>query len=168
MPFDNIRHCSKRQELAKKLLEAIDQALGLDLSLFIEFTGLISWCPSPRIDWCCDNKRQYLGQRHVSSGTYLNTEKKRSEGSDFEFKDPEPCVLISASNTCCVGERSAHWTELSKVLRSTMQRKMKSDDDRLGSMDNDRFAPLVSRSNERKGIFSSLQQRRSSCSCSGG
>ena len=68
-------------------MESVERSLDVNLSLFIEFTGLISWRPGGTIDWHSDNNRDYLKQRHVASVTYLNDGGADFHGGNFQFQE---------------------------------------------------------------------------------
>jgi hypothetical protein len=50
-------------ELTERLKEKIEETFGCEYELFIEFTGLISWCKGASIGWHSDDNRSYLKQR---------------------------------------------------------------------------------------------------------
>ncbi|XP_073279902.1 uncharacterized protein [Primulina huaijiensis] len=54
MPFVPIR---------EKLKEKVEEFFGCEYELFVEFTGLISWCKGSSIGWHSDDNRDYLKQR---------------------------------------------------------------------------------------------------------
>ncbi|GAB4822737.1 hypothetical protein N2152v2_009783 [Parachlorella kessleri] len=70
----------------EKVRAAVEEALGLDLGLLVEFTGLISWRPGACIDFHHDANRYYLQQRHYSAVTYLNTAEADFGGGAFLFQ----------------------------------------------------------------------------------
>ncbi|KAL9861460.1 putative prolyl 3-hydroxylase [Arabidopsis thaliana] len=55
-------------ELTERLKEKIEETFGCEYELFIEFTGLISWCKGASIGWHSDDNRSYLKQRDFASG----------------------------------------------------------------------------------------------------
>ncbi|KAL9311045.1 unnamed protein product [Arabidopsis thaliana] len=59
IPFVSIR---------ERLKEKIEETFGCEYELFIEFTGLISWCKGASIGWHSDDNRSYLKQRDFASG----------------------------------------------------------------------------------------------------
>ncbi|KAG2701748.1 hypothetical protein I3760_06G058200 [Carya illinoinensis] len=54
MPFVPIR---------ESLKEKVEEFFGCEYELFVEFTGLISWCRGASIGWHSDDNRPYLKQR---------------------------------------------------------------------------------------------------------
>lgn len=58
-----------------------------DISLFVEFSALISWQPGSWIDKHKDNGKPYLAQRHYAAIVYLNDVEKDFNGGVFEFGD---------------------------------------------------------------------------------
>jgi len=58
-----------------------------DISLFVEFSALISWQPGSWIDKHKDNGKPYLAQRHFAAIVYLNDVDKNFDGGVFEFGD---------------------------------------------------------------------------------
>ncbi|CAH1416751.1 unnamed protein product [Lactuca virosa] len=49
--------------IREKLKEKVEEFFGCEYELFIEFTGLISWCKGASIGWHSDDNRPYLKQR---------------------------------------------------------------------------------------------------------
>ncbi|XP_057794177.1 uncharacterized protein LOC131010598 isoform X2 [Salvia miltiorrhiza] len=58
MPFVPIR---------ERLKEKVEEYFGCEYELFVEFTGLISWCKGASIGWHSDDNRDHLKQRDFSS-----------------------------------------------------------------------------------------------------
>ncbi|XP_047332326.1 uncharacterized protein LOC124935927 isoform X2 [Impatiens glandulifera] len=85
MPFVPIR---------ERLKEKVEEFFGCEFELFIEFTGLISWCKGASIGWHSDDNRPYLRQRDFSAVCYLNNHGEDFNGGLFHFKDSEPETLI--------------------------------------------------------------------------
>ncbi|KAI7839049.1 hypothetical protein COHA_007191 [Chlorella ohadii] len=65
---------------------AVEEALGLQLGLLVEFTGLICWRPGSRIGWHHDANRPYLRQRTHSAVCYLQTAGVEFGGGTFQFE----------------------------------------------------------------------------------
>lgn len=49
--------------IREKLREKAEEYFGCQYELFVEFTGLISWCRGASIGWHSDDNRPYLKQR---------------------------------------------------------------------------------------------------------
>ncbi|GAX81386.1 hypothetical protein CEUSTIGMA_g8817.t1 [Chlamydomonas eustigma] len=59
-------------KVRQQVWETVEQVFGLTLELYVEFTGLISWCKGSSIGWHSDDNREYLSQRYISGVLYLN------------------------------------------------------------------------------------------------
>ncbi|MQM22126.1 hypothetical protein Taro_055174, partial [Colocasia esculenta] len=77
-----------------KLKEKVEEQFGCEFELFVEFTGLISWCKGANIGWHSDDNRPYLKQRDFAAVCYLNNYGKDFRGGIFHFKDGEPASII--------------------------------------------------------------------------
>lgn len=84
MPFVPIR---------EKLKEKVEEHFGFEYELFVEFTGLISWCKGASIGWHSDNNRDYLKQRDFAAVCYLNNYEVDFKGGLFYFQDGEPSTF---------------------------------------------------------------------------
>ncbi|KAG2322184.1 hypothetical protein Bca52824_015397 [Brassica carinata] len=84
IPFVSIR---------ERLKEKMEETFGCEFELFIEFTGLISWCRGASIGWHSDDNRQYLKQRDFSAVCYLNSYGKDFKGGLFRFQSGEPATI---------------------------------------------------------------------------
>ncbi|KAF8081456.1 hypothetical protein N665_0885s0003 [Sinapis alba] len=84
IPFVSIR---------ERLKEKMEETFGCEFELFIEFTGLISWCRGASIGWHSDDNRQYLKQRDFSAVCYLNSYGKDFKGGLFRFQSGEPATV---------------------------------------------------------------------------
>ncbi|KAL6543329.1 hypothetical protein OROHE_010849 [Orobanche hederae] len=49
--------------IRERLKEKVEEHFGCEYELFVEFTGLISWCMGASIGWHSDDNRDYLKQR---------------------------------------------------------------------------------------------------------
>ncbi|KAL0917166.1 hypothetical protein M5K25_012213 [Dendrobium thyrsiflorum] len=78
----------------EKLKEKVEDFFGCEFELFIEFTGLISWCRGASIGWHSDDNRPYLKQRDFAAVCYLNSHGKDFKGGVFRFKDGDPSSVI--------------------------------------------------------------------------
>ncbi|XP_009105064.1 uncharacterized protein LOC103830987 [Brassica rapa] len=88
IPFVSIR---------ERLKEKMEETFGCEFELFIEFTGLISWCRGACIGWHSDDNRQYLKQRHFSAVCYLNSYGKDFKGGLFRFQCGEPATIAPSA-----------------------------------------------------------------------
>ncbi|KAJ0987565.1 hypothetical protein J5N97_005921 [Dioscorea zingiberensis] len=144
LPFVPIRDTIK---------DLVEDFFSCHFDLFIEFTGLISWCKGASIGWHSDDNRPYLKQRHFAAVCYLNSYDKDFKGGVFHFKDGEPAsifpvagdVLIYTADSCNIhsvdevteGERltltlwftrdSAH-DEDAKLISLLSQRLLNNED----------------------------------------
>ncbi|XP_008798338.1 uncharacterized protein LOC103713247 [Phoenix dactylifera] len=78
----------------ERLKEKVEEFFGCEFELFIEFTGLISWCKGAYIGWHSDDNRPYLKQRDFAAVCYLNSHGKDFRGGIFHFKEGEPSSLV--------------------------------------------------------------------------
>uniref|UniRef100_A0A0E0KB22 Fe2OG dioxygenase domain-containing protein n=1 Tax=Oryza punctata TaxID=4537 RepID=A0A0E0KB22_ORYPU len=99
----------------ERLRDAVEAAFSCHFDLFIEFTGLISWCKRASIGWHSDDNKPYLRQRAFTAVCYLNDHGEDYKGGILQFQDGEPsfitpvagdAVIYTAdnSNTHCVDE----------------------------------------------------------------
>ncbi|PKA65656.1 hypothetical protein AXF42_Ash013070 [Apostasia shenzhenica] len=84
LPFVTVR---------ERLKEKAEEFFGCEFELFVEFTGLISWCRGASIGWHSDDNRPYLQQRDFAAVCYLNNHGKDFKGGVFHFKDGEPASI---------------------------------------------------------------------------
>ncbi|XP_077236198.1 2-oxoglutarate (2OG) and Fe(II)-dependent oxygenase superfamily protein isoform X2 [Tasmannia lanceolata] len=85
MPFVSIR---------ERLKEKVEELFDCQYELFVEFTGLISWCKGAQIGWHSDDNRPYLKQRDFAVVCYLNSHGKDFKGGMFHFQDGEPATVV--------------------------------------------------------------------------
>ncbi|XP_010534179.1 PREDICTED: uncharacterized protein LOC104809799 [Tarenaya hassleriana] len=88
VPFVSIR---------ERLKEKVEEAFGCEFELFIEFTGLVSWCRGANIGWHSDDNRPYLKQRHFTAVCYLNSYGKDFNGGLFHFQSGEPATFAPSA-----------------------------------------------------------------------
>ncbi|XP_010470745.1 PREDICTED: uncharacterized protein LOC104750619 isoform X2 [Camelina sativa] len=88
IPFVSIR---------ERLKEKIEETFGCEFELFIEFTGLISWCRGASIGWHSDDNRPYLKQRDFAAVCYLNSYGKDFKGGLFHFQSGEPATVAPSA-----------------------------------------------------------------------
>ncbi|KAL1223648.1 hypothetical protein V5N11_033888 [Cardamine amara subsp. amara] len=84
IPFVSIR---------ERLKEKMEETFGCEYELFIEFTGVISWCRGASIGWHSDDNRPYLKQRDFAAVCYLNSYEKDFKGGIFRFQSGEPSTV---------------------------------------------------------------------------
>ncbi|CAN4089563.1 unnamed protein product [Withania somnifera] len=80
--------------IRERLREKAEEYFGCQYELFIEFTGLISWCRGASIGWHSDDNRPYLKQRDFAAVCYLNSYDADFKGGIFHFKDGEPADIV--------------------------------------------------------------------------
>ncbi|CAH1416749.1 unnamed protein product [Lactuca virosa] len=80
--------------IREKLKEKVEEFFGCEYELFIEFTGLISWCKGASIGWHSDDNRPYLKQRDYAAVCYLNSYGVDFNGGLFHFQDGNPATFI--------------------------------------------------------------------------
>lgn len=80
--------------IRERLKEKVEEFFGCEYELFVEFTGLISWCRGASIGWHSDDNRPYLKQRDFSAVCYLNNYGDDFNGGIFHFQDGEQRTII--------------------------------------------------------------------------
>ncbi|XP_016489969.1 uncharacterized protein LOC107809790 [Nicotiana tabacum] len=80
--------------IRERLREKAEEYFGCQYELFVEFTGLISWCRGASIGWHSDDNRPYLKQRDFAAVCYLNSYDVDFKGGIFHFKDGEPADIV--------------------------------------------------------------------------
>lgn len=80
--------------IRERLREKAEEYFGCQYELFVEFTGLISWCRGASIGWHSDDNRPYLKQRDFAAVCYLNSYGADFMGGIFHFKDGEPADIV--------------------------------------------------------------------------
>ncbi|KAH7656595.1 Procollagen-proline 3-dioxygenase protein [Dioscorea alata] len=85
LPFVSIRN---------RIKDLAEDFFSCHFDLFLEFTGLISWCKGASIGWHSDDNRPYLKQRDFAAVCYLNSHGKDFKGGVFHFKDGEPASIF--------------------------------------------------------------------------
>ncbi|XP_059278658.1 uncharacterized protein LOC132032890 isoform X1 [Lycium ferocissimum] len=80
--------------IRERLREKAEEYFGCQYELFVEFTGLISWCRGASIGWHSDDNRPYLKQRDFAAVCYLNSYEADFKGGIFHFKDGEPADIV--------------------------------------------------------------------------
>nr|GME07660.1 prolyl 3-hydroxylase 1 isoform X1 [Ipomoea batatas] len=80
--------------IRERLKEEVEEYFGCEYELFVEFTGLISWCKGSSIGWHSDNNRPYLKQRDFAAVCYLNSYNVDFKGGVFHFQDGEPTDIL--------------------------------------------------------------------------
>ncbi|XP_020275397.1 uncharacterized protein LOC109849928 isoform X2 [Asparagus officinalis] len=84
LPFLSIRD---------RIKEKVEGFFGCEFELFVEFTGLISWCKGAYIGWHSDDNRPYLEHRDFAAVCYLNNHEEHFKGGLFRFKDGGPSFV---------------------------------------------------------------------------
>ncbi|KAL0402752.1 UNVERIFIED_CONTAM: hypothetical protein Sradi_1916000 [Sesamum radiatum] len=79
--------------IRERLKEKVEDHFGCEYELFVEFTGLISWCKGASIGWHSDDNRDYLKQRDFAAVCYLNSYGVDFDGGLFHFQDGEPSTV---------------------------------------------------------------------------
>ncbi|KAG8074205.1 hypothetical protein GUJ93_ZPchr0006g46208 [Zizania palustris] len=77
----------------ERLRDAVESAFSCPFDLFVEFTGLISWCKGASIGWHSDDNKPYLKQRAFTAVCYLNDHGKDYKGGILQFQDGEPSCI---------------------------------------------------------------------------
>ncbi|XP_051116440.1 uncharacterized protein LOC127241433 isoform X1 [Andrographis paniculata] len=80
--------------IRERLKEKVEEYFGCEYELFVEFTGLISWCKGASIGWHSDDNRDYLKQRDFAVVCYLNSHGVDFNGGLFHFQDGEPSTVV--------------------------------------------------------------------------
>ncbi|KAJ8459788.1 hypothetical protein OPV22_032714 [Ensete ventricosum] len=97
--------------LRDRLKDTVEDLFGCEFELFVEFTGLISWCKGACIGWHSDDNKPYLRQRDFAAVCYLNSHEKDFNGGLFHFKDGEPSSIAPTAGDVVVytaDERNIH------------------------------------------------------------
>ncbi|KAK8951075.1 hypothetical protein KSP39_PZI003105 [Platanthera zijinensis] len=97
--------------IRERLREKVEDFFGCEFDLFIEFTGLISWCKGASIGWHSDDNRSYLKQRDFAAVCYLNSHGKDFKGGAFHFKDGEPSSVFPVAGDVLIytaDDRNVH------------------------------------------------------------
>lgn len=79
--------------IRERLKEKVEDHFGCEYELFVEFTGLMSWCKGASIGWHSDDNRDYLKQRDFAAVCYLNSYGMDFDGGLFHFQDGEPSTV---------------------------------------------------------------------------
>ncbi|KAH6764978.1 2-oxoglutarate and oxygenase superfamily protein [Perilla frutescens var. hirtella] len=115
MPFVPIR---------ERLKEKVEEYFGCEYELFVEFTGLISWCKGASIGWHSDDNREHLKQRDFSAVCYLNNYGVDFHGGLFHFQDGEPSTIAPMAGDVVLytaDDRNTHSvSEISEGERITL------------------------------------------------
>ncbi|XP_042016599.1 uncharacterized protein LOC121764645 isoform X1 [Salvia splendens] len=115
MPFVPIR---------ERLKEKVEEYFGCEYELFVEFTGLISWCKGASIGWHSDDNSDHLKQRDFSAVCYLNSYEVDFLGGLFHFQDGEPSTIAPMAGDVVIytaDERNIHSvSEISEGERITL------------------------------------------------
>ncbi|XP_024312703.1 prolyl 3-hydroxylase 1 isoform X3 [Brachypodium distachyon] len=80
--------------IREQLRDAVESFFSCHFDLFVEFTGLISWCKGASIGWHSDDNKPYLRQRVFTAVCYLNNHGKDYKGGILRFQDGEPSCVV--------------------------------------------------------------------------
>ncbi|TVU47785.1 hypothetical protein EJB05_07394, partial [Eragrostis curvula] len=80
--------------IRERLRDAVESFFSCQFDLFIEFTGLISWCKGASIGWHSDDNKPYLRQRAFTAVCYLNDHGKDYKGGILQFQDGHPSSIV--------------------------------------------------------------------------
>uniref|UniRef100_A0A0D9VRP8 procollagen-proline 3-dioxygenase n=1 Tax=Leersia perrieri TaxID=77586 RepID=A0A0D9VRP8_9ORYZ len=86
----------------ERLRDAVESAFSCHFDLFIEFTGLISWCKGASIGWHSDDNKPYLRQRAFTAVCYLNDHGKDYKGGILQFQDGEPSCITPVAGDAVI------------------------------------------------------------------
>ncbi|CAD6210362.1 unnamed protein product [Miscanthus lutarioriparius] len=78
----------------ERLRDAVESFFDCHFDLFIEFTGLISWCKGASIGWHSDDNKPYLRQRAFTAVCYLNNHGEEYNGGILQFQDGDPSSIV--------------------------------------------------------------------------
>ncbi|KAL6596302.1 hypothetical protein ACP70R_047666 [Stipagrostis hirtigluma subsp. patula] len=78
----------------ERLRDAVESFFSCQFDLFIEFTGLISWCKGASIGWHSDDNKPYLRQRAFTAVCYLNDHGKDYKGGILQFQGGDPSSIV--------------------------------------------------------------------------
>ncbi|GFQ03163.1 prolyl 3-hydroxylase 1 [Phtheirospermum japonicum] len=110
--------------IRERLKEKVEEHFGCEYELFVEFTGLISWCKGASIGWHSDDNRVYLKQRDFAAVCYLNSYEVDFSGGLFHFQDGEPSTIAPMAGDVIIytaDERNIHSvSEIRKGERATL------------------------------------------------
>lgn len=91
--------------------EAAERALGAEMELYVEWSGLVAWRAGGAIGWHHDSNRPYLAQRAATAVLYLNAQGRGFAGGALEFGAGEPGRVAPAAGRLAAysaGEEDAH------------------------------------------------------------
>ncbi|CAM0872196.1 unnamed protein product [Alopecurus aequalis] len=80
--------------IRERLRDAVESFFSCHFELFVEFTGLVSWCKGASIGWHSDDNKPYLKQRAFTAVCYLNSHGKDYKGGILQFQDSEPSSVV--------------------------------------------------------------------------
>ncbi|KAL3650650.1 hypothetical protein CASFOL_007053 [Castilleja foliolosa] len=110
--------------IRERLREKVEEHFGCEYELFVEFTGLISWCKGASIGWHSDDNRDYLKQRDFAAVCYLNSYEVDFSGGLFHFQSGEPSTIVPMAGDVIIytaDDRNIHSvSEIHKGERATL------------------------------------------------
>ena len=88
--------------IRERLRDAVESFFSCHFDLFVEFTGLVSWCKGASIGWHSDDNKPYLRQRAFTAVCYLNNHGKDFKGGLLKFQDGEPSTVIPVAGDAVI------------------------------------------------------------------
>lgn len=88
--------------IRERLRDAVESFFSCHFDLFVEFTGLVSWCKGASIGWHSDDNKPYLRQRAFTAVCYLNNHGKDFKGGLLKFQDGEPSSVIPVAGDAVI------------------------------------------------------------------
>ncbi|RLN19878.1 uncharacterized protein C2845_PM02G32120 [Panicum miliaceum] len=108
----------------ERLRDAVESFFDCLFDVFIEFTGLISWCKGASIGWHSDDNKPYLRQRTFTAVCYLNNHGEDYKGGILQFQDGDPSSIVPVAGDVVIytaDNRNVHCvTEVTEGERLTL------------------------------------------------
>ncbi|KAJ3674114.1 hypothetical protein LUZ60_006106 [Juncus effusus] len=89
-------------QIRERLKEKVEEIFDCRFELFVEFTGLISWCKGASIGWHSDDNKPYLKQRDFSAVCYLNNYGTDFKGGILRFQNGEPSSVLPVAGDVAI------------------------------------------------------------------
>ncbi|CAL4938465.1 unnamed protein product [Urochloa decumbens] len=110
--------------IRERLRDAVESFFDCLFDVFIEFTGLISWCKGASIGWHSDDNKPYLRQRAFTAVCYLNNHGEDYKGGILQFQDGDPSSIVPVAGDVVIytaDNRNVHCvTEVTEGERLTL------------------------------------------------
>ncbi|CAN6301608.1 unnamed protein product [Urochloa humidicola] len=110
--------------IRERLRDAVESFFDCLFDVFIEFTGLISWCKGASIGWHSDDNKPYLRQRAFTAVCYLNNHGEDYNGGILQFQDGDPSCIVPVAGDVVIytaDNRNVHCvTEVTEGERVTL------------------------------------------------